>query len=373
MIKGKIIEKRSANFLILVPHPKAHGGIANLYIILKNKFDSNVIYFIRGKRSFPYSKGFFQEIARLLIDYFIFFISIFIKKIDLVQTTTSFSQKSLYRDSVFINLAKLFKRKTIVFFHGWQSNYERKFLRSKYLIKTYLNTDAAIVLSSKQKKILFEMGYKNEVYIETTAFEDNMIKNFDINSIKKKYSNIEKSKIRILFLSRIEKVKGIFELIDAFQIINKTHDFELIIAGDGLVKNDVKKEVIRKNIDNIEFIGFVEDNDKIETFLDSHIYILPSYSEGMPCSVIEAMAMGLPVLVTEVGGLVDFFRNGINGFFIEKYNPNSIIEGINKLLVDKRLLIEMALYNHDYALKNFLASNVAKRTMGIFQKVFNEE
>jgi glycosyltransferase involved in cell wall biosynthesis len=358
--------------IIIVPAITAKGGISNYYQIMENYFLDNVIYMYRGARNYPYKSGFLSELKRLVKDYSIYFRYLMNPEVKLIQTTTALGRNAVLRDAIFIILAKIMKKKTIVFYRGWDMLYEKKVSRSKIFNNIFLKVDASIVLSQYQKKWLEEREAGN-IYIGTTVVDDQMLELINPESIIKKLSDISQRKIKLIFLARLEKAKGIFELIDAFIKLNESGRFELIIVGSGTVEDEVKMLALNLKLNNIEFKGFLTGKDKINSFEISDIYIFPSYTEGMPNSVLEAMAMGLPVLTTKVGGLVDFFEEGKNGLYIEKFSSESIVSKINQLAENLDNILEMALYNHKYAIDNFLASNVAKGNEEIFEQVINKE
>ena len=112
-------------------------------------------------------------------------------------------------------------------------------------------------------------------------------------------------------------------------------------------------------LQNVEFLGALSGEDLISAFKESDIYILPTWGEGMPASVLEAMAIGLPVITRPVGGIVDFFETPQMGYLIGSKSENEFYDAILQLLSDKDRLAEISRYNHQYALRNFAASKVA--------------
>ena len=112
--------------------------------------------------------------------------------------------------------------------------------------------------------------------------------------------------------------------------------------------------------------------EKKELLETANIFCFPSYGEGMPNVVIEAMAFGLPVVTRRVGGLADFFKDGEHGFFTTSKDPIIFADFIEKLLVNQQLYEEISLNNYQYARSNFLASCAAKRLEEIYRSVLAE-
>jgi glycosyltransferase involved in cell wall biosynthesis len=364
---------KDKRILILVPSSNARGGITEYYKTLKKYFSLPVDYFERGSRNWPLHDGFFSISLRIIKDTYSFYKKLKTEKYVLVQTSTSFSSFSIIRDAMFVLIARWFSLKIIVFFHGWNLDYvnriEKKSLKTFKSI--YFKTDAIIDLSEMNLKKLVEWGYTNPLFLETTVVDEELTQNLSISTLEEKYSE-NNEKIILLFLARIEKAKGIYEAIDTFSILKKKFpSLQMIIAGDGKEEILVKEYVKKKNLLNIIFTGFVDGACKRELFIQSKIYILPSYSEGMPTTVLEAMAFGLPVITRPVGGIPDFFKNGKNGFYDESKDPFVFAGLIEKLLLDRPLMKKIAITNFAYAKDRFLSNRVVERVEKIFISVIN--
>jgi glycosyltransferase involved in cell wall biosynthesis len=359
--------------LILIPGPNARGGITGYYQTLKKYFSLNVDYFERGSRNWPNRDRFLSVMFHSLIDTYNFYKKLKTKQYDLVQTTTSFSSFSIIRDSLFVLIAYWLDVKIIVFFHGWVKAFadiiEAKYIRIFKSI--YFKSNAIIDLSQANKEKLIEWGYNRPIFIETTVVDAELLKGFNLNVLENKHIENSPNQV-LLFMARIEKEKGIYEAIDTYAILKRKHHFlQMIIAGDGKEDLLVKEYVAKLNLLDIIFTGFVNNPRKKELLINSQIYILPSYSEGMPTTVLEAMAFGLPVITRPVGGIPDIFKNGINGFYDESKDPIVFAGLIEKLLINKPLMKEIAFNNYNYAQERFLSDKVVKRIENIFNNTLN--
>ena len=179
--------------------------------------------------------------------------------------------------------------------------------------------------------------------------------------------------IRILFLSRLQKEKGVLETISALKIlIDKGLKVKLTVAGDGSARGDAEKQVSKLglNKNHVSFLGFVRAKDKIDTFSKHDIYCFPtSHGEGLPISVLEAMAFGMPVITTSAGGLKDVFQDGKMGFFTKSTTPEDIAEQLEKLILNPKLMQQIAEYNYRYAQEHFMSSKVASRITNIYKEI----
>ena len=108
---------------------------------------------------------------------------------------------------------------------------------------------------------------------------------------------------------------------------------------------------------------------KIKALENADVYLFPSYFEGMPNSVLEAMAMGIPVVTTNVGGLADFFKNEKMGYIIETLEPIVLAGCVEKLFADIELRKQISETNIQYAKENFSLEVVLKRLENVFYEV----
>lgn len=355
--------------LIIHPEFKDPGGVSNYFIAIKDNFHIEATHFIIGKRIAERTIS--AKFIRFLLDYIRFLFLLRKENFDLVHINPSLNFKGVVRDGIFILLSRLYKKKVIVFFHGWEKDFEKKLksISLKIFRIIYKKADAYVVLSSEFKKKLGEWGFNKHIYIETTAIEDNMVRNLDINKVIEKRRN--GGKYKILFLARIIKEKGIYETVDAFKHLQEKYpSHELVIAGDGEELDNIKSYVRQNGITSVTFTGYVRGEVKKSIFENSSVYCLPTYEEGMPCSVVEAISFGLPVITRPVGGIIDLLKDGENGFITTSKEPSVISSYIERLCFDEKLYEKISRYNYIYAQEKFLASNVARRLEKIYEEVF---
>jgi glycosyltransferase involved in cell wall biosynthesis len=360
------------NILILVPGENARGGITNYYYSIRNDLPENVNYFYRGSRNWPKRASKISELFRLITDYFRFIGIVMRRDVELVQTTTAFYSNSIFRDGLFLFISKLFGKKTVVFFRGWDNNfvYNLSGLKKYILKRIFFKSDAIIDLSEHNIGYLKKLGYKGQLYLETTLVDKALVGGIDINYLVNQ--RIRSTKKSILFLSRIEKAKGVYELLDVYTKVKKSNpQFHLIIAGDGSEVEGLKEEVRKNNIKDVGFAGFVSGEVKKKLFLDASIFVFLSEVEGMPNAVLEAMSFGLPVITTNAGGIASVFKDGKNGRIVESVNRDFISENIVSIVNDKRIYTDYSITNYNEAKDTFWSNVVAERMMRIFNTVLD--
>ena len=356
---------------ITIPALNKMGGVASYYksvLPYLNKNNSlNVVCFHLGSKLESFS------LLHPITDQIQFDKFLKKEKPDLVHINPSLGFKSFIRDGLLIWQAKRKNIPVLVFFHGWELSFESMVEKKLkwFFNKTYLKADKFIVLASDFKHKLQKWGVKSDIALGTTAVDNTLLEKFDIND--KIQALDKKDEFNILFLSRIEKEKGVFETIDAFEILlNKKYNVRLSIAGDGSALNAafeyVKKNKLPEN--RLIFLGYVSGEGKIKAFKEHDIYCFPTtFGEGMPTSVLEAMAFGLPVVTRPVGGLKDFFEDKKMGYISENKDSDHIAGSIEKLICDRELMITISKCNFFYAQDRFLASNVAENLIEIYSNI----
>ena len=345
--------------LILVPNLKLSGGVSNYYKILKPYLESGFTYMTRGRRVRTRFLDKFLVLCCSLWDYIAYSIRIpFYKE---VVINHSLSQEGLMRDVIFMKIAAFWNVKTTIFFRGLDINIQRKIEEGKFdsFKKHLFSVKRMIVLSSDFKQKLIKWGYTGQIIKETTVVDPLLLK----PNPPRKENN---QRINFLFLSRVEKYKGVYELVDAFKLLqNRYNNVHLIIAGEGSETTSIEIYIKNNKIRNINFTGYVLGAMKSRAYTDADIFMFPSYSEGMPNAILEAMSFGLPIITSNVGGIPDIFVDKKNGYMTDDISPRTLCGLMEKMIknIDERKAIST--YNRSISDK-FLAKNVAKRISDIF-------
>lgn len=160
----------------------------------------------------------------------------------------------------------------------------------------------------------------------------------------------------VLFVGWIMKEKGVFDIFEASKILNKVRDKEVkfVFLGDGIAKDDLVAMVEARVYKDayFEFPGWTYGNEKMNFLKTADVFVLPSYSEGMPNSLMEAMASGIASVSTEVGAVPDLIINGETGILTQPGDVNALAEALNVLLSDEVLREKLALNGKQRIIRN---------------------
>jgi glycosyltransferase involved in cell wall biosynthesis len=369
---GRGESRETMSVLVTVPDLRQPGGVVHYYTTLRRHLAREVKYFAVGARVTGGRRSFVW--GRLLQDYWRFYRQLCVQKPGLVHLNPSLQHKALLRDGVFLLIAKLLGHKVVVFVRGWSSACEDA-IRRRYLFlfrPVYLRADAFVVLASRFRSVLRDLGYHRPVYVETTVVPEEAFRH---GTPRDTPSAAQSRRVRILFLARIEKAKGIYEAIDAFRLVRAKYPLvTLTVAGAGSELAAAREYAGAKGMPGVRFVGWLAGSKKREAFAHADIYLFPSWHpEGMPNCVLEAMAQGLPVVTRSVGGLADFFEEGLMGFMTDSRDPAVFAALLEKLILDPNLRRAMGQYNHAYARQRFAASMVAARLVEIYRRTMHDE
>lgn len=180
-----------------------------------------------------------------------------------------------------------------------------------------------------------------------------------------KWNNQEN--ISFIFIARLIAEKGIFEYIEAARIVKRKYPevvFKIIGGLDPENPTGLKQAELDQLIQTgtIEYNGFVTDVD--QRLRNSAVFVLPSYyREGVPRSTQEAMAIGRPVITTDVPGCNETVVNGLTGFLIPKWNVNALVEKMTYFIEHPEQVNKMGYQGFLYARKNFNADHINHRLL----------
>ncbi len=268
------------------------------------------------------------------------------------------------RDFIFSVFLKFFpSRKVFVIREQIKENKIKKFF-----LRFSFSKGIVIVLSEsyKNKFKTFLKGLRIEV------INDGLIP-ISEKEIKRKHF---KKPPLILFLSNLVKDKGIFVFLEALKILKKRNiDFKSIIAGTPieLTEKDLKNFLVESGLYNkVEYRGYVKGKEKIDTYLNSDIFVLPTLKETFPGVILEAMEFALPVISTQEGGIPDIVVEGETGFLVEKNNAYNLAEKIEFLVKNEELAIKMGEKGRKRFLSNFTFDKMEKRYLELFERILDE-
>ena len=256
------------------------------------------------------------------------------------------SGTSFYRKSLFVLLAKLFRRKIIFHSHGGHFHlfyHQDSGPVGRWYIRTVLSfVDVTIVLSEGWKELFRALAPKSRLQILYNGLNGSEL----YPNLLSNAAASEKDGPVVLFMGRLERPKGIYDLIEAAPEIQKAcPDVRFYLGGEGEIENIGELCAAQGLNQVVSLLGWVDGDRKMEVFHQAQVFVLPSYYEGLPMVILEAMASGLPVVATSVGGIPEVVEEGVNGYLIQPGDVDALVQRILLLLKDRRLREEIGDHN----------------------------
>ncbi len=318
-------KKRTRVLMVGMHLTKTRGGITTLTEAILNsrlKDDYEFIYVSSQAEDF----GKIRKVGLAVSAVVRFFCICLIKRPRVVYVHIG-SNASLYRESAFILLAKVIGIRVLSHFHAGDidSYYPRQHALGKRFIRT------AIGLSDKIIAVSRESGnqVRSLAPLSKIAVLSNAIDTAAFQSITRPLGKT--GPLRLLFVGAIGKLKGENDLIRALERL-KDRGVDLKVSFLGYGAQNLANRCAELGVsDLIEHLGPVSIGDRIGFFERADVFVLPTYAEAMPISVIEAMAAGLAVVTTPVGGIPELIRDGEDGILFPAGDINALVQTISLL------------------------------------------
>jgi glycosyltransferase involved in cell wall biosynthesis len=177
--------------------------------------------------------------------------------------------------------------------------------------------------------------------------------------------------VHVFYIGCLGSAKGTFDLIQAAAKMHMEAVFDLV--GEEL------RPGARAQLENlVEVLHLAEcvhlhgpafDKEKMEFFQRADIFVYPSYDEGMPMAIVEAMASGLPIVASRVGGLPDLVQDGVNGLLVDAGDPDQIVDAISRIANDDEMRLSMQRQAYREACERFDVEQLVSRLVKIYEVV----
>lgn len=230
-----------------------------------------------------------------------------------------------------------------------QSSFKQKLLN--FFIK---KSTGMIVLGNSLRSMFEGIMPEDKIYVCENGVQDDVVATED--EIKEKIERYKNdTKKRVLYLSNLMEEKGILDLLKASE---KFNDDEIEFNLAGAIEPSIKlkiKDYLKKYPQKIKYLGIVRGKEKRKLLLENYIFILPSYDEGQPISILEAYATGCTVLTNElIGGIGDIFKDEVNGISIKNKDVENIYISLKKVKAEKYFIKNYVALKEKYTKKEFI-------------------
>ncbi|WP_242038793.1 glycosyltransferase family 4 protein [Anabaena lutea] len=259
------------------------------------------------------------------------------QEVDIVQLEIS-QRGSAFRQAIMTFIAWIFRKPIIVHAHG--SQFHEFYLGLSQWMQQLLSW----IFGKCQRFIVLSASWQ-EFYTNTFGLKPEQVVVL-YNPVKVPSSvphRADAQKVNLLFLGRVGERKGAFDLIRAFSLLPEQQKIKssLIMAGDGDLETAHNLVKTLNLEDYIKLPGWIGAEARDILLSQANVFILPSYNEGLPLAMLEAMAWELPVIVTPVGGISEIVIHGENGLIVKPGNIEQLSNGINSLIENENFRLSL--------------------------------
>lgn len=246
---------------------------------------------------------------------------------------------SFERNIFFVRVGKLFGKKVIMHMHC--ADFESYYTPSNHkqrIVDTINACDLYLVLSDSWK-----------VYFESIGVKSDIIRVLNNTVTPPVIKKVERSsdKLNLLYLGIIGQRKGIYDILNALKDNKERFEGKVALRIGGNQEEEKLQACIKEfGLQNmVKFEGFVSGVKKIECLNWADVYILPSFNEGLPIGILEAMSYRHPIISTPVGGIPEVVKDGVNGIMVKPGNVQEIAKAISAFVGDKKLVEEYGMHS----------------------------
>jgi len=340
--------------LIIAPIPPPYHGVSMVTAMLLNSSEIKQRFEIfhvdtGGRRQTCEIQKFSVGNLVLTLTVYLKFIYLILKRteIKIVYLCLSQTRIGCARDAVFLLCAKVFNKKVVMHLHG--GGFRDYYDTENYFIKRlhrflFSGKVFSIVLSDELKWIFRGLIPERNIFVVSNGAKDMQIVPWALKKTKES--------IQVLFLSNCAKTKGFFDVLFAVRSVVERHENVcFVFAGSWFLRSEEKQAIDYIEHSglkhNVKLLGMVIGEEKRKLYMESDIFVLPSYNEGQPLCVLEAMSAGLPVIATDTGAIKGTIIEGEGGLIVKKKNPQDVAKALNYLLENEDVMKRMRTQNRD--------------------------
>jgi glycosyltransferase involved in cell wall biosynthesis len=323
----------------------------------------------RGKESPAKDEPTLAKGFRLLTSPFVLIYDLIRYRPAVVHINSALDNKAFWRDSLYLLISKAFVRNVVFQLHGGSLAMLCSNSTTRGLVRWLFSLPDAVVLlaTAELKDFEEQIGKRDRLSIIANAVD---IAEYQYPPERQHSGRA----LRLGFLGRLVRTKGIFESLGAVEILRAEPAFQdvtLEIAGSGPEADTVSKYIVDRGISQyVRMIGPLAGKAKVEFLRQIDVLLFPTFHlEGLPYTILESLASGTPVVATRVGGIPDVVTDGIHGVLIASHDAAEAARGVRVLAESATKLRQMSRDCVSWARQQLGFDRLAREFDDVYQRV----
>jgi glycosyltransferase involved in cell wall biosynthesis len=306
-------------------------------------------------------------LARILLSPVSFLVCLIRLRPRIVHINTSFEPRGYWRDLIYFLISKALRRRVVYQVHGGAEPatfFGTSRLLSS-LLRAVLNASDAVVLLSAFDATAFRKFAPRARSIQIS----NAVPIEDVDLSLQRYAS--PGDLRVIYLGRLAPEKGIFEAIEAIGILRgRGITARLIIAGSGSAESAIRAGIEAAGLSEaVCLVGAVSGQAKSDLWRSSEVLVFPSYREGLPYALLEAMSFGVVPVATPVGAIPEVLQNGDQGLLVPLRAAQPIADALATLATDRLLLHRLAVAARRRVVERYGVPRLAEQFRQLYQEL----
>lgn len=274
---------------------------------------------------------------------------------------------SFFLDGVLLMIACLRRRPTVLHIHGARFD---TFLDT---LPSLLFQMARVITKLATRVVVLSEEWDEKLSQRLPNIKNTVIKN-GVPVPEEITKTAETINVKVLFLGNLSERKGVWDLLEAMKSVPRS--VQLLFAGgedEHNIGEKLNQKIRQLNLqENVKWLGPVYGADKKDLLRDVDIFVLPSYAEGLPISLLEAMCAALPVVSTPVGGIPTVVKHNEQGLIVEPGNVKALSGALTTLAGNSELRLKIGATARQTCIEQYSIETVVNRYMDMYSEIINK-